>query len=118
VGIKKAVNELKFETVKGYQIPMAMRYIIRRTHTEDLTDIRREVPNLDSQLEKPGDGLRRFVEVSYSPVRSAIYQFSTKKNGTSWTWVCPCIEVVAENEEGLFTLVEKFNVQKPSHLLD
>jgi hypothetical protein len=97
---------------------MAMRYIIRRQNTEDLADIRREVSNLDSQLEKPGESLRRAVEVAYSPVRSAVYQFSTKKVGTNWVWICPCIELVAENEEGLFNLLEKFKVEKPSHLLD
>lgn len=97
---------------------MAMRYIIRRKNTEDLTDIRREVSNLDAQLEKPGDGFRRSIEVAYSNLQSAVYQFFTKKVGTSWVWVCPCIEIVAENEEGLFKLLEKFNVEKPSHLLD
>ncbi|NQW45668.1 MAG: hypothetical protein HQ462_09735 [Deltaproteobacteria bacterium] len=97
---------------------MAMRYIIRRQNTENLTDIRREVSNLDIQLEKPGDGYRRAIEVAYTPSRSAVYQFSTKKVGTAWVWICSCIEVVAENEEGLFTLLEKFKVEKPSHLLD
>ena len=43
---------------------MAMRYIIRRQNTEDFTDIRREVSNLDIQLEKPGDGYRRAIEVA------------------------------------------------------
>jgi hypothetical protein len=97
---------------------MAMRYIIRRKNSNDLTDIRGEVSNLDSQLNKAGDGLKRAVEVSFNPLRSAIYQFSAKKIGSNWEWVCPCIELVAENEEGLFTLLEKFNVEKPSHLLD
>lgn len=97
---------------------MAMRYIIRRKNSEDLSDIRREVSNLDTQLNKAGDGLRRSVEVNLSPVRSIVYQFNSKKSGTTWTWTCPSIEVVAENEEGLFKLLEKFNVEKPSHLLD
>lgn len=97
---------------------MAMRYIIRRKNSNDLSDIRREISNLDSQLNKAGDGLKRAVEVSFSPLRSAVYQFSATKVGTNWEWVCPCIELVAENEEGLFTLLEKFNVEKPSHLLD
>lgn len=97
---------------------MAMRYIIRRKNSEDLSDIRRDVSNLDSQLDKPGENLRRTVEVTFSPMRSAVYQFNTKKTGTSWVWVCPCVELVAENEEGLFKLLERFNVEKPSHLLD
>jgi hypothetical protein len=97
---------------------MAMRYIIRRKNSEDLTDIRREVSNLDSQLNKAGDGLKRAVEVVFNNHQSAVYQFSAKKAGTSWVWVCPCIEIVAENEEGLFKLLEKYNVEKPSHLLE
>ncbi len=97
---------------------MAMRYIIRRKNSEDLTDIRREISNLDSLLAKAGDGLRRSVEVSFSPLRSAVYQFSGKKVDALWIWSCPCIEIVAENEEGLFNLLEKFQVEKPSHLLD
>lgn len=97
---------------------MAMRYIIRRKNSEDLSDIRRDVSNLDSQLDKPGDGLKRAVEVTFSPMRSAVYQFSAKKSGANWVWVCPCIELVAENEEGLFKLLEKYNVEKPSHLLE
>ena len=97
---------------------MAMRYIIRRKNSEDFSEIRRDVSNLDSKLDKPGDGFKRSIEVSFSPVRYAVYQFSTKKTGATWTWVCPCVELVAENEEGLFKLLEKFNVEKPSHLLD
>lgn len=97
---------------------MAMRYIIRRKNSSDLNEIRREVSDLDSRLSKAGDGLKRTVEINFSPLRSAVYQFSAKKEGTSWSWVCPCIELVAENEEGLFKLLEKYNVEKPSHLLD
>lgn len=96
---------------------MSMRYLIRRTHSEDLSSIRAEVADLDSQLEKPGDGFRRSIEVPYNKVRSAVYQFSTKKVGANWVWICPSVEVVAENEEGLFALLEKFKVEKPSHLI-
>ena len=96
---------------------MSMRYIIRRTKPDDLTDIRRDISNLDTQLNRPGENYRRFIEVNFTPMRSAVYQFSTRKVNNAWSWVCPCIELVAENEEGMFSLTEKFKVAKPSHLI-
>lgn len=96
---------------------MAMRYIIRRTKPEDLTEIKREVSNLDAQLSKAGENFRRSIEVSYTPMRSAVYTFSTKKVDANWVWVCPSVELVAESEAGIFELTSKFKVEKPSHLI-
>jgi hypothetical protein len=95
---------------------MSMRYLIRRPKPEDLTDIKREIANLEAKLDKPLENYRRSVEVNYSPLRSALYQFQTRKSGTGWTWICPSIEIVAENEEGLAAMTEKFKVPRPSHL--
>jgi hypothetical protein len=95
---------------------MSMRYIIRRSKPEDLTEIKREVSDLDKQLDKPLENYRRAVEVTYSNLRSAVYQFMTLKNGNEWVWVCPSVELVAESEEGLFALTDKFKADRPAHL--
>jgi hypothetical protein len=93
-----------------------MRYIIRRPKPEDLTEIKREVSDLDKQLYKPLENYRRAVEVRYSNLRTAVYQFMTLNFGNDWVWVCPSVELVAENQEGLFALTDKFKAAHPSHL--
>lgn len=95
---------------------MSMRYIIRRSKPDDLTEIKREVPDLEKQLEKPLENYRRPVEVTYSNLRSAVFQFMTRKVGNDWVWVCPSVELVAENEEGLCALTDKFKASRPNHL--
>ncbi|NBX92666.1 MAG: hypothetical protein EBQ85_05465 [Proteobacteria bacterium] len=95
---------------------MAMRYIIRRSQPEDLSAIKKEFPQLDSELSKAGDGLRKTVAVSVSNLERVNYQFQTKKTGTEWVWICPTIELVADNEPALFALMERFSVAPPAHL--
>ncbi len=93
-----------------------MRYIIRRSSPEKLTDIQSLIPNLEEQLGSAGENARRFIRVPFSAERYAQYAFFTQKNGTAWQWISTSLELVAENEKGLFELTKKFNVEKPSHL--
>lgn len=95
---------------------MAMRYIIRRSTPEDLGGLKKDLPQLDNQLEKPADGLRRTYTVSLSPMEKINYLLVTKKQGSSWVWTCPSIELVSENEAGLFALMKRFSLQAPAHL--
>lgn len=95
---------------------MAMRYILRRNKPEDLSSIKKDIPNLESQLEKAGDGYKRNLELSITNMERINYQFQTRKSGTEWVWVCPSVELVAENETGLFNLMERFSVAPPAHL--
>lgn len=95
---------------------MAMRYIIRRQKAEEFADIKTRVPDLDARLGAPAENLRNAIQVTFSPVRSAQYFFQTRKVGAGWVWTCPTIELVAENEKGLFALTKQFNVPKPAHL--
>jgi len=93
-----------------------MRYIIRRSNPEDLNSLKKDIPNLDSQLEKASDGLRRIVPVTLSNLDSINYLLLTQKKGTDWVWTCPSVELVSENEQGLFGLMERLQVQPPAHL--
>lgn len=94
-----------------------MRYLIRRSNPGDLSDIRTHVPNLEAQLDKPAENLQRTIVVPLSPVRSCAYTLTTQKTATGFAWVCHSIELVAENDEGLFALTDKFKVPRPSHLV-
>ena len=95
---------------------MAMRYIIRRTKPEDLSDIKTQVSNLDSVLEKATDGARKTVPVTFNNLDYLTYQFQTRKVGTDFIWVCPTIELVAGDEKALFALTDKFKLPIPAHL--
>jgi hypothetical protein len=95
---------------------MAMRYIIRRSNPEDLISLKKDIPQLDSQLEKASDGLRRIIPVTLGNLDRINYLFLTQKKGTDWIWTCPSAELVAENEQGLFSLMERLQVQPPAHL--
>ncbi len=94
-----------------------MRYLIRRPDPTDLSEIKKRVSTLDSELGAPAENYRRTVSVEFSPLRSAHYHLTTRKVGESWVWVCPGIELDAENEEGLFELTDQFGVPRPSHLV-
>ncbi|NBV50137.1 hypothetical protein EBR78_02820 [bacterium] len=95
---------------------MAMRYILRRTQPEDLAIIRKDVGQLDEQLGKPADGLKRTVGLSISNLEKVNYLLVTKKIGSEWIWICPSVELVAENEPGLFKLMQRFSLPAPAHL--
>lgn len=95
---------------------MAMRYIFRRPQPENFADLRKEVKDLDQQLGTPGEKFRRFVRVSFSPSRYAQYTFLTRKVGADWQWIATSVELVAENEQGLFALTDKYQVPRPEHL--
>jgi hypothetical protein len=95
---------------------MSMRYLIRRPKPEDLTEVKQRVKDLDTQLGKPGADFKRIISVSFSPLRSAHYQFSTRKVGADWIWVSPCIELDGEDEKGLFALTDLYHVPRPAHL--
>jgi len=95
---------------------MSMRYLIRRSKSADLEEIRKEISNLDSHLEKPAENLRRAVNIDVSSVRSIHYQFMTRKVGNDWQWICPSIELVAENENGILALTKRFGLPNPGHL--
>lgn len=93
-----------------------MRYIIRRTNPEDLTGLKKDIPQLDAQLEKAGDGLRRIIPVTITNMDRINYLLVTKKSGSTWNWVCPSVELISESEQGLFKLMERFSMQPPAHL--
>ena len=93
-----------------------MRYILRRTKPEDFADIRSRVPDLDTKLGTPAENLRNGFTVNVEPSRYAQFVFHTKKTAKGWTWTCPCIELVAEDEKGLFALTKLFNEPPPAHL--
>ena len=95
---------------------MAMRYIIRREKAEDFTDIKAQFPNLGEKLGTAAEDFRNDLMVTFSPMRQAHYQFITRKTASGWQWICPTIELVAEDEKGLFALTKQFGVAKPSHL--
>lgn len=95
---------------------MSMRYLIRRQNPEKFDDIRAVVRDLDIQLGSPGENFQREVEQGFNTRRSAHYIFGTRKAASGWVWVCPTIELVAENEEGLFALLDYFKTTKPTHL--
>ena len=95
---------------------MAMRYLIRRNKPEQVAELKKEIPDLEKQLGAPAADLRRYIRVPFSTMRHAHYTFITKKSGEAWVWSCTSIELVAEDESGLFALTERYNVPKPSHL--
>ena len=95
---------------------MAMRYVIRRSKVDEYAEIKREVSNLDDQLGHPAENMRRPIRVQFSPMRHVVYTFVSRKKGDAWIWVCPSLEMVAEDEAGLFALTEHFHVPKPTHL--
>jgi len=95
---------------------MAMRYIIRRQKPEDLSEIKRQIPNLDQKLGKADKEMRRFIQQPISSSRYLSYQFFTRTAGNASTWVCPSVELVAEDEKGLFALTDMLQVPTPEHL--
>ena len=93
-----------------------MRYIIRRSKPEELSEIREQIPDLETLVGKPAENLRRVVPLSLSPLRSIHFLFLTRKTESGWTWVCPSVELNAENEKGLFALADHLHVPRPTHL--
>jgi len=93
-----------------------MRYIIRRSNPEDLTSLRKDLPQIEKSLEKASDGLRRIIPVALDNLDKINYLFLTQKKGTDWVWTCPSIELVADNEQGLFKMMERLSVEPPAHL--
>lgn len=102
---------------------MAMRYLIRRSNPEDFADVKRDIPDFEKQLGKIGADLgtagahyRRELEVRIANDRCINYQFAAKKTGTETKWICPSIELVADDEIGLFALCDRLKTDRPSHL--
>lgn len=97
---------------------MSMRYLVRRDNFKDYSDLTRQIQGLDSQLGKPGENFKRYVEVRISTSQYVIYQFSTFKEGNDWKWACPSQELVAESEKDFYKLAEKLSIPKTkfSHL--
>ena len=93
-----------------------MRYIYRRQKADDLVEIRAAVPNVETQLGKPGENFRHFIQLSVTELRYAQFTFLTRKSGADWRWVCPSVELVAEDEKGLFALADQFKIPRPAHL--
>ena len=95
---------------------MAMRYIVRRPQAGELDEIRTFVQDFESKLGPAGDKLRREIKVEFSPLRAIQFHFQTRKSEAGWIWVCPTIEMEAEDESGLFALTSLLNVPRPAHL--
>ncbi len=93
-----------------------MRYLVRREKAENLSELESEISGLTQKLGTAAADLRCDIPVILSEKRSFHFQFMTRKVGTGWIWICPSIELVAENESGLFELIKKFNLPKPAHL--
>ncbi len=94
-----------------------MRYIVRRKNPTDFSDLKKEVSDLETQLGKAGDNSRRVIKVRVNAERYFTYPFFTRKNATDFEWICSSVEVVAENETGLFAMTDKLGVERPSHLV-
>lgn len=102
---------------------MAMRYLVRRNNPDDFQDVKRDVPDLERQLGKVGSDFgtagahyRRDIEVRIASDRYINYQFIARKQGAELTWTCPSIELVADEEQGLFALCDRVKAQRPLHL--
>ena len=97
---------------------MAMRYIYRRQKPEEWQDVRALIPDLDKQLGTALDNSKRFIKTSEPnrPLQYTQYTFLARKSASGPTWVCTSVELVAENEKGLFALTEKHKIPRPSHL--
>lgn len=93
-----------------------MRYLVRREKADNLADLESEVSGLKEKLGTPAAELRCDIPVVLSEKRYFSLQFLTRKTGTGWIWVCPSIEIVAEDEKGLMELLTKFKAGKPAHL--
>ncbi len=93
-----------------------MRYLIRREKAENLHELEAEVSGLQEKLGAPAADLRCDIPVVLTEKRYFQLQFLTRKTATGWVWVCPSIELVAEDEKGLVALMAKFQLQKPEHL--
>lgn len=95
---------------------MAMRYILRRQRAEDLSEIKSQIPDLEQKLGKADKEMRRFIQFPISATRYLTYQFFTRTAGAASSWVCPSVELVAEDEAGLFALTDMLQVPTPEHL--
>lgn len=95
---------------------MAMRYIIRRPDPENFSSLSSDLPQVEKELEKPGVGMQKTFSVKLNTLERINYLFVTKKKEAQWVWTCPSIELVADNEAGLFSLMERFSIAPPAHL--
>jgi hypothetical protein len=95
---------------------MAMRYIVRRKQPENLSEIKSQIPDLDQKLGKADKEMRRNIQHTLSASRYVTYQFFSRTAGNVSTWVCPSVELVAEDETGLFALTDMLQVPPPEHL--
>jgi len=106
------------EPVHRYKSHMAMRYIYRRQKPEQWQDLQTLIPGLENQLGSAFENSRRFIKVSEpnQPLRYSQYTFLTRKAESGLSWICTSVELVAEDEAGLFALTEKHHIPRPSHL--
>jgi len=95
---------------------MSMRYIIKRTKADDLSEIKAKIPDIETQLGSAAENLRHSASISHSHSQTSQYLFQTRKVTTGWVWVCPTIELVADDEKELFELTDLHGIAKPSHL--
>ena len=97
---------------------MSMRYLSRRKNGGDFSDVRSLVPGLEEKLGPAGQNLRRQVPVVVSRIQTTVFQFEAVKDGTTWKWVCPSVEYVAESEVALRDLLQKNGIghEKLPHL--
>lgn len=95
---------------------MAMRYIVRRSNSEELSDIKSKINDLMEKLGAPDVNMQRTVDLVLNGNKSLHYSFFARKTVTGFIWVCPSIELVSENESGLFELTDFLKVPRPSHL--
>jgi len=95
-----------------------MRYLFRRPNANQFSDLKTEIPDLESKLGAPAADLRRLFEVPVSKTQSVVYQFFTTQSGKAWAWTCPSVELVAESEPEFYALTDRMKIPRSqlSHL--
>lgn len=95
---------------------MAVRYLVRRMNPENLAELKNELGDLLTQLGPADTNLRRSIRQHHAPERTVLYTFMTRKTEAGWVWVCPSVELSAENEAGLLEMSAKFQIDHLPHL--
>jgi len=95
---------------------MGMRYLIRRAKADDFSDLKGILGDIEKQLGTPGKDLRRNVKIVDTPHRHTLYTFMTRKQGEGFIWVCPSVELNAEDETSLLALAKKHNINDLPHI--
>ncbi len=89
---------------------MASRYLIRRSRYEDLADLQNYFGHLEERLGNPGPEKSRVLTRAFNTVRFAHFRCKTLQTPKGWVWICPAIEIEAEDDAGLKKLGQEYGV--------